>query len=228
MASAQDKTTLRLKTVLDVLADQADADTTLPASRVLDEVISRVPLDGLENELLSGGAPRGYKRLSTASAKLVKAGWLVKGRSGWKITEEGLRAAADFPDTASFEGALTQGSPAPAPASAVEDPQPASVGIAGDFGSITGASEDWNPLLDEVQMILDPQARIWQLSVELPAGFYSYKVAIDRSWDENYGAFGVRDGANHELHLSSHAVVTFRYDHSTNDVATDVQADPNH
>lgn len=280
---AQDGTTLRLKAVLDVLADQAQGGSGGPGTAVLAEAIDRVPLNERESELLSGGVPRGFKTLTTATAKMVKAGWMVKGRSGWTITDEGLRATVAFPDGDSFAAALAAGTPVPegtplpaaaggapveadAPAEApaapeaedtaadaaedtaagtVEDPtpadsafelpadsafdtasgtgahgeQPASVAIAGNFASHLGAAEDWAPHFDEVQMVFDKDEKVWKITTDLPAGEYSYKVAIDRSWSENYGAFGVRDGSDHVLHHPG-GEVTFRYDHATRDVST--------
>jgi hypothetical protein len=258
---AQDSTTLRLKAVLDVLADQAQGGPGGPGTAVLAEAIARVPLNEREAELLSGGVPRGFKTLTTATAKLVKAGWMVKGRSGWTITDEGLRATVAFPDDQSFASALASGTPIPegtplpaagrdggaaAPLAApAADPagagpdaadaaapgsgdraggqgagQPASVAIAGNFASHLGAAEDWAPHVDEVQMVFDKQENVWKITTDLPAGAYAYKVAIDRSWVENYGAFGVRDGSDHELHHPG-GQVTFRYDHATKDVSTD-------
>lgn len=269
---AQDSTTLRLKAVLDVLADQAQGGPSGPGTAVLAEAIARVPLNEREAELLSGGVPRGFKTLTTATAKLVKAGWMVKGRSGWTITDEGLRATVAFSGEDSFAEALAAGTPvpegtplpaasggegdtaaaqaapSPAPEAAGSAPesapgpeaggeagsgsetatlgggqgagQPASVAIAGNFGSHLGASEDWAPHVDEVQMVFDKDENVWKITTDLPAGAYSYKVAIDRSWVENYGAFGVRDGSDHELHHPG-GQVTFRYDHATKDVSTD-------
>ncbi|MHA7264188.1 pullulanase X25 domain-containing protein [Arthrobacter sp. TMN-37] len=247
---AQDGTTQRLKAVLNVLAERAQGAPGGPGSAVLAEAIARVPLNERESELLSGGVPRGFKTLTTASAKLVKAGWMVKGRSGWTITEEGLRATVAFPDEESFAAALAGGTPVPADtplpaaagdtgakADAAEDAaaaapggdrdatgrpdtgQPASVAIAGNFASHLGAAEDWAPHVDEVQMVFDQEEKVWKITTDLPAGAYAYKVAIDRSWVENYGAFGVRDGSDHELHHPG-GEVTFRYDHATKDVST--------
>jgi hypothetical protein len=257
---AQDTTTLRLKAVLDVLAEQAQGGPGGPGTAVLAEAINRVPLNEREAELLSGGVPRGFKALTTATAKLVKAGWMVKGRSGWTITDEGLRATVAFPDDDSFAAALAAGTPVPegtplpaaasqgapeaAAAAAAETDavmdeeaaagsgtggqgaggegaaQPASVAIAGNFASHLGAAEDWAPHVDEVQMVFDKEENVWKITTDLPAGAYAYKVAIDRSWVENYGAFGVRDGSDHELHHPG-GQVTFRYDHDTKDVSTD-------
>ena len=103
-------------------------------------------------------------------------------------------------------------------ASAVETlPQPEAVAVAGDFNKILGAPEDWAPQYDETQMEFNPLVQVWSLSAELPAGFYTYKIALNRSWNENYGAFGVRDGANHELNHDG-GPVTITYSHATHDI----------
>ncbi|MFF2844191.1 glycosidase [Paenarthrobacter sp. NPDC057981] len=287
-ANTAENTNLRLKAVLDILAEGVWSGTTLNAGEVLTEATARVPFNDHEAELLSGGIPRGHKTLTTASAKLVKAGWLVKGRSGWTIPEDGLRATVAFADVAAFAAALDAGTPVPAdvqvptappakakakrvaapkraaaqketapkvaasevaepkvaaakvsapkaaaatkkPASrktpakatattAVETvPQPDAVAIAGDFNKILGAPEDWAPQYDEAQMTFSPLAQVWTLTAELPAGFYTYKIALNRSWDENYGAFGARDGANHELNHDG-GPVTITYSHATRDI----------
>ncbi len=286
-----DNTNLRLKAVLEILADQVWAGESAGASAILAEAIARVPLNEHESELLSGGVPRGHKTLTTATARFVKAGWLVKGRSGWKITDDGLRATVAFADPASFAAALANGTPVPAdmpvptgppkgavrggtkkvaggtkaagkaprarkasapaapdmtfevgndgtavesaagqPAALTEEAaagaavepetaQPDAVAIVGDFNVLLGAPEDWSPEADQSQMDWDAHERLWKLTAELPEGFYTYKAAINRSWDENYGAFGVRNGANHEFHHAG-GPVTFRYDHLTGDVST--------
>src|SRR6476620_6381268 len=281
-ANAAENTNLRLKAVLDVLAEGVWSGEKLNAGVVLGEAIARVPLNDHERELLSGGIPRGHKALTTATAKLVKAGWLVKGRSGWTITEDGQRATVAFPDAASFSAALDAGTPVPADtplpvaapakpaakkapaaktekapskaakvvdkaAKLIEDAvapvakavlkkaeadaeaqapaenstenvdQPAAVAVAGDFNTLLGAPENWAPQYDEAQMQLDDLDQLWKLSAEIPAGYYNFKIALNRSWDENYGAFGAFDGANHELHHSG-GQLTIRYDHRTRDI----------
>src|SRR5438445_10772801 len=76
--STVEKSSVRLKTVLDVLAEGTWSEKSLNAGEVLAEAIVRVPFDARESELLSGGIPRGHKSLTTATARLVKAGWLNK------------------------------------------------------------------------------------------------------------------------------------------------------
>lgn len=287
-ANAAENTNLRLKAVLDVLTEGVWSGEKLNAGVVLGEAIARVPLNDHERELLSGGIPRGHKALTSATAKLVKAGWLVKGRSGWTITEDGQRATVAFADPAAFTAALDAGTPVPAdtplpsapagkparktapkaapkavkvaekvaekvadtatklveeavapvakavrkrkaadkaPAEAPAETQaaapaieqPAAVAVAGDFNVLLGAPANWAPQYDESQMQLDEVDQLWKLAADLPAGSYSFKIAINRSWDENYGAFGVFDGANHEVHHRG-GMLVIRYDHRTRDI----------
>jgi hypothetical protein len=283
-ANSVENTNLRLKAVLDVLAEGVWSGEKLNAGVVLGEAIARVPLNDHERELLSGGIPRGHKALTSATAKLVKAGWLVKGRSGWTITEDGQRATVAFADPAAFTAALDAGTPVPADtplpsapagkpapkaapkavkvaekvadkaaklveeavapvakvvrkrkaadkapaevpaeapaASAPPVEQPAAVAVAGDFNVLLGAPANWAPQYDESQMQLDEVDQLWKLAADLPPGSYSFKIAINRSWDENYGAFGAFDGANHEVHHRG-GVLVIRYDHRTRDIVID-------
>ena len=96
-------------------------------------------------------------------------------------------------------------------------PQPEAVAVAGDFNTLLGAPENWAPQYDEAQMAFDFVAQQWKISAELPAGYYTFKIALNRSWEENYGAFGTFDGPNHELHHDG-GTVTIRYDHRTRDI----------
>lgn len=304
-ANTAENTNLRLKAVLDVLAEEVWTGEKLNAGAVLSEAIVRVPLNDHERELLSGGIPRGHKTLTSATAKLVKAGWLVKGRSGWSITDDGQRATVAFAEPGAFAEALDAGTPVPAgtplPSAPAERPaaktpaktaakataktaakaekapstagrvadkaaklveeavapvakavrkrkpaakapaaeaptavsaapaaeapavstetieQPEAVAVAGDFNILLGAPANWAPQYDEVQMELDLVDQLWKIAADIPAGFYTFKIALNRSWDENYGAFGTFDGPNHEVHHDG-GVLVIQYDHRTRDV----------
>ncbi|WP_375141432.1 glycosidase [Arthrobacter sp. STN4] len=260
--TVRDNTNRRLKEVLDIMAAGSWEDQKPNGGEVLAEAVARIPFSKEESELLSGGIPRGHKNLTKATAELVKAGWMSKGRSGWEITEDGLKATVAFKTVDALTAALADGTPvpaetplpakpvakkaaarkpatkaaatakkapakaapkktatkAPAKASGVEHKdQPASVALAGDFGTILGALVNWDPAHDSVQMKLDAKRGTWKLTADLPAGKYSYKAVANGSWDENYGAFGLRDGANHEFEHAG-GPVTFHYDHATKDV----------
>ena len=290
-ANTAENTNLRLKAVLDVLTEEVWTGEKLNAGAVLGEAIARVPLNDHERELLSGGIPRGHKTLTTATSKLVKAGWLVKGRSGWSITDDGQRATVAFAEPGAFSEALDAGTPVPAgtplpsapavkpakaakavkaeeapsktgkvagkaaklveeavapvakvvrkrkpaakapaeaaaPAAPVAEApavsaesieQPEAVAVAGDFNVLLGAPANWAPQYDEAQMELDLVDQLWKIAADIPAGFYTFKIALNRSWDENYGAFGVFDGPNHEVHHGG-GLLVIQYDHRTRDI----------
>ncbi len=100
--------------------------------------------------------------------------------------------------------------------------QPDAVSMPGSHGSEIGCPGDWQPACDQAQLSLDAKDEIWKGTVDVPAGTYEYKAAVNRSWDENYGAGGVPGGANLTLEAPG-GPVTFFYDHATHHVTTDAQ-----
>ncbi|MEQ7737407.1 pullulanase X25 domain-containing protein, partial [Escherichia coli] len=93
-------------------------------------------------------------------------------------------------------------------------PQPDSVTVAGSLNVPMGCAEPWQPSCEQAMMTLDPADKIWRLTVDLPAGPYEYKAALNGTWDENYGVDGQFNGANIVLNHPG-GPVTFRYDNST-------------
>ena len=92
--------------------------------------------------------------------------------------------------------------------------QPQAVAVAGSLDSEPGCGADWDPACDQAQLTLDPATLVWSLTADLPAGTYEFKAALNRSWNENYGADGVPNGAN-IAYTHDGGPVTFRYDHVT-------------
>lgn len=92
-------------------------------------------------------------------------------------------------------------------------PQPNSVTVAGSLNVPMGCAE-WSPDCQQAMMTLDPADKIWRLTVNLPAGQYEYKAALNGGWDENYGKDGQFNGQNIVLDHPG-GPVTFRYDNST-------------
>lgn len=86
------------------------------------------------------------------------------------------------------------------------------VSIPGSLNSEMGCAGDWSPDCDQAQMTLVDG--IWRLTVDLPAGSYEYKVATEKSWDENYGAGGVAGGANIAI-THDGGPITFYFDPRT-------------
>src|SRR5215467_7666234 len=96
----------------------------------------------------------------------------------------------------------------------VSTPVPVAVG---DFQSELGCPGDWQP--DCLRSWLedpDGDGTATFQTTALPAGSYEAKVAVNESWDVNYGAGGVPGGANIPFTVPfDHAPVTFSYDGAT-------------
>jgi pullulanase-type alpha-1,6-glucosidase len=102
-------------------------------------------------------------------------------------------------------------------------PTPDLVVVPGTIQSKVGCSGDWQPDCTNTALTFDEASGLWVGTFDLPAGNYEYKVALNGSWTQNYGADGKKDGANIKLALSEPASVTFTYDHATG-IVTDSAA----
>ncbi|MCS6849420.1 MAG: pullulanase-type alpha-1,6-glucosidase [Anaerolineae bacterium] len=110
----------------------------------------------------------------------------------------------------------------PAMPTAAQTKQPRTVTIPGTIQSKLGCPGDWQPGCSKTFLTLDPVSGLWVGEFALPAGEYEYKVAIDGSWDENYGGKADRNGPNVPLKLAQPAKVRFYYDHKTHLVVDSV------
>lgn len=113
----------------------------------------------------------------------------------------------------------------PQAAQASHTPAPTSVNLPGSLESEAtgGACGDWDPACPASDFT--PQGNLVYLfeSAVIPAGSWEYKVAINRSWAENYGANFQQDGPNIGLNLSAARGVRFYYDHKTHYIADNVR-----
>ncbi len=84
----------------------------------------------------------------------------------------------------------------------------------GDFQSELGCASDWDPgCLRSWLQDPDGDGVHTFRTRALPAGSYQVKVAIGESWDENYGAGGVRNGSNISFAVPADCVeMLFAYD----------------
>lgn len=100
--------------------------------------------------------------------------------------------------------------------------QPTRATVPGDHNSEMGCAGDWDPGCPQADLTRDPKDDVWKGTWTLPAGAYQYKVALNGTWDENYGAGAVRNGAN--INYTAPATpVTFYYDAGTHWVTSDAQ-----
>jgi pullulanase-type alpha-1,6-glucosidase len=109
-------------------------------------------------------------------------------------------------------------------ASAADTPNPTSVTIAGSLQSELGCPGDWQPACASTQLAYDAGDDVWQGAWSVPAGSFEYKAALNGSWDENYGAGGVANGANIALTRAAAGSVKFYYDHKTHWVTSGANA----
>ncbi|RIJ78496.1 hypothetical protein D1871_02700 [Nakamurella silvestris] len=101
--------------------------------------------------------------------------------------------------------------------------QPSAVSVPGSLGTEMGCAADWAPDCTQAQLTLDPNDQIWKGTYTLPAGPYAYKAAINKNWDENYGAGAVRNGGNLSLDSDGSTPISFYYDHRTHNVSSTAQ-----
>lgn len=110
---------------------------------------------------------------------------------------------------------------APRPALADDTPNPDTVGLPGTHQDELGCSGEWQPACENTLLTYDAEDDIWQGTFEIqPANDDDkkgprYKVALNGSWDENYGLNASRGGADIPLVVSQPTPVKFYYDHKT-------------
>jgi len=85
--------------------------------------------------------------------------------------------------------------------------------VPGSFQSELGCPGDWQPdCLRSWLQDVDGDGIYTFSTDQIPAGSYEAKVAIDESWDENYGDGGVPNGDNIVFAVSENATTQFVYD----------------
>ncbi len=112
-----------------------------------------------------------------------------------------------------------------APAAPSEpEPQPDMVVVPGTIQSVLGCSGDWQTDCDVTALVYDADDDLWQATFDLPAGDYEYKVALNGTWDVNYGLNALPGGANIPLSLAEDTTVKFVYSHATHWVTDSVNS----
>ncbi|MEL7313009.1 MAG: pullulanase-type alpha-1,6-glucosidase [Pseudomonadota bacterium] len=97
---------------------------------------------------------------------------------------------------------------------AQDSDSPSGVALVGSLQSeLSGdGCGDWQPECPLTELINVPGTTRWQATYTVPAGFWEWKVALNDSWDENYG-----DGdGNFQLDLTEARDITFIYDDADN------------
>ncbi len=98
-----------------------------------------------------------------------------------------------------------------------------SVALVGSLQSELGCPGDWQPDCAATELApVDGQADLYRATFDVPAGTWAYKVALNDSWDVNYGAGGAPGGGDIALPAPG-GPVTFTYDDRTHVISDDVE-----
>ncbi|MCC5950070.1 MAG: pullulanase-type alpha-1,6-glucosidase, partial [Nitriliruptoraceae bacterium] len=100
---------------------------------------------------------------------------------------------------------------------------PSMVTLPGTFQEAIGCSGNWQPACAASELDYDEIGDIWEGTFTIPAGTYEYKVALDGSWDVNYGVGAQLDGPNIPLVLEQETEITFLFSHRSGWVANSVE-----
>lgn len=98
------------------------------------------------------------------------------------------------------------------------------VTLVGDLQSELGCTDDWQPPCDSSKLVRVGTSDTYRGTFTVPAGSWAYKVAINNSWDVNYGANGELNGGNLSLRLLRPLKLAFTYD-DTSHLVTVAPAD---
>jgi pullulanase len=101
---------------------------------------------------------------------------------------------------------------------------PSSVTLVGNLQQAIGCADNWSPPCAASQLAFDEEDGVWQGRFALPSGSYEYKVALNGSWDINYGSGGAQGGDNITLNLESPASLKFYFREGRNFITEDASS----
>jgi len=90
---------------------------------------------------------------------------------------------------------------------------PAGVALVGSLQSVLGCPGDWQPECAGTELL--DNGTTWEATFVIPAGSWEYKVALNDTWDESYGA----SGDNISLSVAVATPITFTYDPLSHEVS---------
>lgn len=132
----------------------------------------------------------------------VAKGTLIEYRAV-TVDAAGHRSAASSYGSAGFAVDLS-----------VPDPGEGIVTVPGTHNSAMGCAGDWQVDCAAARLTLGADGSWSATFTGIPAGTYEYKIALNNSWEENYGEGGVRDGPNMR-YTTPGGPVTIFYDPET-------------
>ena len=101
--------------------------------------------------------------------------------------------------------------------------------VPGSFQSEMGCTGDWDPACFRTWLQDVNDTSIYSFSTgAIPAGSYEAKVALNGSWDVNYGQGGVQNGTEHRVHRARRLAwkSTFQWNSVTKELRVDRRRHP--
>ncbi|GAA1714048.1 hypothetical protein GCM10009809_07830 [Isoptericola hypogeus] len=95
------------------------------------------------------------------------------------------------------------------------------VTVPGSHNSEMGCAGDWTPDCEGARLTERPDG-VWEGTFDLPAGDHEYKVAVNGSWDLNYGVGGEAGGVN-ATYSHDGGEITFYWDPVSHDFSSTAQ-----
>jgi glycosidase len=194
-----------------VLADRAEIRAAVPANAFTEASFAFRPVGTTDWQPLGSDDNAPYRVFHDVSG--LAKGTLLEYRVVVRDNVGHLSATSSY--------GIVGDAPKPGGGGGVGDViQPQFVSVPGSDNSELGCPADWSPDCPQAQLSLDANDHIWKGTFAFPAGPYAYKVAINKTWDENYGAGGVPNGGNIEFTSDGTTPITFFYDHRTHYVSS--------
>lgn len=187
-----------------------------------DELMQRLYETGLRpsafKSVLAVTDDADLKAMGEAGANAMPMPNIPEMGSVWTAADNGITLAATGEQTA--DAAMTDA--ATQIRNLIAGALAGMINLPGDYQDQAGCGGDWDPACEATALEKGDDG-LYRLTVELPAGDYQYKVALDGAWTVNYGSDGAQDGPNYTLSLAADGSVAFTYDPETHLVEAVIQ-----
>ncbi len=150
------------------------------------------------------------KAMGTAGANAMPMPNIPEMGSVWSAADNGIALAVTGEQTP--EEAMTDA--AEQVRALIRGALVGMINLPGSYQDQAGCGAQWDPACPATGME-EGDDGLFTLTVQLAAGDYEFKVALDGDWTTNYGSDGAQDGPNYVLSLAADSTVTLTYDPAT-------------
>jgi arabinogalactan oligomer / maltooligosaccharide transport system substrate-binding protein len=94
------------------------------------------------------------------------------------------------------------------------------VNLPGSYQDQAGCGAAWDPACAATAMTKGDDG-LYRITIQMPAGDWEYKAALDGTWAVSYGSDGTTSGSNYTISVAAAGPVNFVYDPATHMVITE-------